>query len=281
MVVVEDVDVAPEDSPSLDQGILEILGNDPSQEKSAGENLHKDIAPRWNHILANGLSKETKSDLLKTYLPPENCSNMKVPKLNPEIKAALTEVNAKKDVFSQSKQNQISSCLAALGAALSVALSNTETFNEQLIKPLSDAARLLCDVYYRESQSRRYAIINTLNKEMRETIKNTKTDEFLFGSELSEHLKSSRAISKSGSELKFNTTKAPTVQAANPRKTLNAKGGPRAPAAEPRANYPTGPRRPPPPPPPPPPRDRRRYAAGTSARSSYTNSTRPQRGRRY
>ncbi|KAI5644183.1 hypothetical protein NE865_03836 [Phthorimaea operculella] len=139
----------------LDPEILQILGEDPSDQKSYGENLHKDIATRWAHILTNGLSKENKADLLKQYLPSENCINMKAPILNLEIKAALTELNVKKDLFSQSKQNQISSCLSAIAKVLNWALSSKDSQAQEIIKPLSDAGRLLCDSHYRESQSRR------------------------------------------------------------------------------------------------------------------------------
>ncbi|CAG9113797.1 unnamed protein product [Plutella xylostella] len=76
------------DEPSLNPDILEMLGDDPLVERTFGEDLHKDIANRWQHILLNGLHKETKSDLLKTYLPAQNCPNMQAPKLNLEVKAA-------------------------------------------------------------------------------------------------------------------------------------------------------------------------------------------------
>lgn len=51
---------------------------------------------------------------------------MKAPKLNLEIEAVLSPLNVKKDIFSQSKQNQLSSCLSAIGAALDWALSSKD-----------------------------------------------------------------------------------------------------------------------------------------------------------
>lgn len=76
--------------------------------------------------MLNGLSKENRSELLKLYLPPENCPNMRAPELNLEIKAALTEINNKKDVYSQTKQNQLASCLSALGKALNLTLQKSK-----------------------------------------------------------------------------------------------------------------------------------------------------------
>lgn len=179
---------------------------------------------RWKHILTNGLEKEKRVELLKLYLPPENCGNLKAPKLNLEIKAALSEINAKKDQFNQNKQEQLGSCLAALGKVLNILLSSEQYNPQDLIKPIGDAGRLLCDYHYKESQSRRYGIINTLNKEIRDTIKNSKIDEFLFGADLAEQLKSAKAITRSGSELKSRPPFVPPAVRQPTRGALNSRG---------------------------------------------------------
>lgn len=124
---------------TLDPDILQLLGEDPTNQRNYGDSLHKDIASRWTHILVNGLSKETQMELMKCYLPPENCPSMKAPKLNLEIKAALSDVNIKKDLYSQSKQNQLASSLAAKGRALNWALLSNNTVPQDIIKSLSDA----------------------------------------------------------------------------------------------------------------------------------------------
>ncbi|KAL4715709.1 hypothetical protein ACJJTC_006288 [Scirpophaga incertulas] len=250
---------APVEEPASDQGteldpdILQLLGSDPTQEKSFRENLHKDLATRWKHILTNGLPKDEKVELLKQYLPAENCTYMKPPVLNPEIKSALSDINVKRDSYSEQKQYQMSSCLSAIGKALNLALTQID-ISPEIVKTLSDAGRILCDTHHRESLSRRFAIVNSISKHKREVIKNTKIDEHLFGSNLSEHLKSSKAISMSASELRFNNGKSnqlrsqPSTSTRN-RGTLNARGTPRATAAETRV-YPGQYRHPPPPPPP-------------------------------
>lgn len=71
-----------------------------------------------------------------------------------------------------------------------------------MIKPLSDAGRFLCDYHYRLTQERRPNIINTLNKETKDAVKTTKSDKFLLDSDLVEHIKSSKDITKSETELK-------------------------------------------------------------------------------
>lgn len=240
------------DNDDLDPDILQLLGSDPTQNKSFGDNLHKDLAKRWKYILTNGLPKEEKVDLLKQYLPAENCTYMKAPILNPEIKSALSDINIKRDTYSEQKQNQMASCISAIGKALNLALTQKDNIPQEVIKILSDAGRILCDTHHRESLSRRFAIVNSISKQKRETIKNTKIDDHLFGSNLSEHLKSSKAISMSASELRFNSARfnqprsQPNNAARNPG-ALNARGAPRAQAAETRV-YPGQYRRQPAPP---------------------------------
>ncbi|XP_047030584.1 uncharacterized protein LOC124637887 [Helicoverpa zea] len=240
----------PVDEPSsLDPEILQILGEDPSNLKEYGEHLHKDLASRWSHIVTNGLNKEIKQELLKKYLTPENCKNLKAPKLNLEVKAALNDFNIKKDSYNQMKQNQLSSALTAIGSALNMILSSKDSSNQQLqqlIQPLSDAARLICDCHYKESVSRRFDITKILNKETKDMVKNSKIDEYLFGSDLADQLKCHKAIAKSGLEMKAVSTarvafrQTPTTQ--TQRGALNARGTTRATAGGTRRN-PT-PRRP-------------------------------------
>lgn len=270
-----------DDNDELDPDILQLLGSDPTQDKSFGENLHKDLATRWKHILTNGLPKEEKVDLLKQYLPAENCTYMKAPILNPEIKSALSEMNVKRDSYSEQKQNQMASCISAIGKALNLALTQKDNIPQEVIKTLSDAGRLLCDTHYRESVSRRFAIINSISKQKRDIIKNTKIDDHLFGSNLSEHLKSSKAISVSASELRFNSGKFNQSRlqqnnaARNPGPgTLNARGAPRAAAAGETRVYPGQYRRPPQPPPAP--RDYRRPppSSATHRSKAYSQQTR-------
>ncbi|KAL0892469.1 hypothetical protein ABMA27_015578 [Loxostege sticticalis] len=217
---------------TLDPDILQLLGEDPTNQRNYGDSLHKDIASRWTHILVNGLSKETQMELMKCYLPPENCPSMKAPKLNLEIKAALI------------KQNQLASSLAAKGRALNWALLSNNTVPQDIIKSLSDA----------ESLSRQYAALTTLNKSIKDTVKNTNIDEHLFGSALSEHIKTSKAINKTGFEIKQKIQRPQyrTLPAIQSRGALNSRGAPpRVTAAvEPRPT--PAPRRPP--------RDRRQEA---------------------
>ncbi|XP_047995331.1 uncharacterized protein LOC125238482 [Leguminivora glycinivorella] len=119
---------------------------------------------------------------------------------------------------------------------------------QDIIKALGDAGRLICDIHHRESLSRRYAILNILNKNVRDALKDTRCDEYLFGNDLSDHIKSSKAINKTGSDMKFTPLRPayrpPATQFQ--RGALNSRGAPpRIPAAtEPRPTHAPAPHRP-------------------------------------
>ncbi|XP_028164008.1 uncharacterized protein LOC114355385 isoform X2 [Ostrinia furnacalis] len=81
----------------LDKDILEVLGDDPSTTVQYGEEIHKELATRLQHITASGLTKETRKELQQKYLLPSNAILLGAPALNPEIKAALPETLANRD----------------------------------------------------------------------------------------------------------------------------------------------------------------------------------------
>ncbi|KAL4701893.1 hypothetical protein ACJJTC_011684 [Scirpophaga incertulas] len=68
---------------TLDSTILEILGEDPTISNSYGEEIHKDLAVRLEHVVTNGLTKELRKELCEKYLLPNNCKLINAP-----IKAA-------------------------------------------------------------------------------------------------------------------------------------------------------------------------------------------------
>ncbi|KOB75421.1 Uncharacterized protein OBRU01_07528 [Operophtera brumata] len=98
----------------LDDEILQLLGDAPKAETPLGPPIHKDIARRWQDILAKGLSKDIKEGLLKDYMVPNNCDLLLAPTLTPEVKAALPDTLIKRDSSLVYKQKQLGIALSAL-----------------------------------------------------------------------------------------------------------------------------------------------------------------------
>lgn len=69
----------------------ELPGENPTKNKSYSSPIQSDLAVRWEYIVTPGLPKKVTKDLLGKYFVPENCQKIGAPKLNPEIKAALSE----------------------------------------------------------------------------------------------------------------------------------------------------------------------------------------------
>ncbi|KAL0832188.1 hypothetical protein ABMA28_001643 [Loxostege sticticalis] len=219
--------VSPEMPLPLDDETLAILGDDPSAQKSYGEDIHKDLAVRLEHIATTGLTKEIRKELQNKYLPPANSTLVDAPALNPEIKAAVSDAVAKRDKGIEIKQKQVANAISCIGQATTHLLSQ-DGKNPTLLKLLMDANRILCDCQYLDSVTRRNFILATLKKDMRDQLQTTKIDTMLFGKNFAETIKTAKAISKSGADLKSNPNIKPATKKTKsfPPTNLNWKAPP-------------------------------------------------------
>ncbi|KAI8437899.1 hypothetical protein MSG28_010581 [Choristoneura fumiferana] len=192
----------------LDEETLLILGDDPSATQNYGKDIQAALAVRLQHIATMGLTKEQRKELQDKHLPPANCTLINGPVLNPEIKAAVSDVIAKRDKGIEHKQNQMANAISCIGEAISLLISSEEK-NPTLMKLLMDAGRLLCDCQHTDTTVRRMFILNSLKKDMKDQLQSTKVDKYLFGQDLADTLKSAKAICKTGAELKTAPVKPP------------------------------------------------------------------------
>nr|XP_026486006.1 uncharacterized protein LOC113393374 [Vanessa tameamea] len=199
--------------------ILDILGADPSVTIEYGPDINKDVASRFTHIATSGLTRETRKDLLKKYLVPENCKNIAAPQLYAEMKGALTDQVVKRDRAIESRQKQMAAAISSLGKIISDQLS-AKDINNALIKDLMDVGRIFCDIQHTESEARRNFALYSVKKELKDQLSLTKIDKYLFGNDLAETIKTAKAVSKSISDLKPNAPKKPKPTASS-TKNLN------------------------------------------------------------
>lgn len=228
--------------PELDQEILALLGDAPKIDINFGKATHRDLASRWQDILGKGLPKEGKEKLLQEYLIPENCDLLAAPVLNPEVKAALAETMVRRDFSLMTKQKQLGTAIAAINQAIELLISKES--HAKILKPVSDACRLLCDIHHDNTNTRRGFVISSINADMKETISEAKRDKYLFGENLSEKLKTAKSIKKSGTDLKQQRNEKSVFNKNNFVKTsknpsrLNWKTLPRKTASKPEAGKP-------------------------------------------
>lgn len=194
------------------------------------------------HIVKDGLTKESRKNLISKYLLPKNCTQLDAPKINLEIKAAIADTAAKRDKGIESKQKQMSSAIACLADIINSQL-NSKTLTNDVLQKLMDVSRILCDLQHADSVTRRNFILFALKNDLKEHLKNTKIDTCLFGEDLAETLKSAKAVNKSGTELKaessnktaYTNYKGPAPRALNRRAPPQARRPPAGSAPAPRS----------------------------------------------
>ncbi|XP_061722981.1 uncharacterized protein LOC133529300 [Cydia pomonella] len=202
----------PEPAPSsledikLDEDVLNLLGEAPKLDTPLGKGIHKDVACRWQEVLNRGLQKEVKDKLTEEYLIPNNCTLLVPPILNPEAKVALPDALIKRDTSLMLRQKQIALALSALSHAMDIVIKQKSSAPD-ILKPISDACRILCDSHFTETKMRRNFVISAINTDLKDTLINTERDKFLFGENVSEKLKAAQTVQKSGDTLK-NTQKS-------------------------------------------------------------------------
>ncbi|XP_076236334.1 uncharacterized protein LOC143180473 [Calliopsis andreniformis] len=192
-------------SDALPQNILDALGKRLEPDRPLGPSIHKDISIRWIEITTKDLPREEQEMLVKKYPIPENCKEINAPILNPEIKASLPEGAINRDTRMVAKQTKLSSCLAALGAGISGLLNSGGSDHLPMLETLCDVGRLLVDLQREESLTRKSLILPNINISIREALKATTINEYLFGQELEGHIKTAKSLERTRPDPSFNT----------------------------------------------------------------------------
>ncbi|XP_011858818.1 PREDICTED: uncharacterized protein LOC105556344 [Vollenhovia emeryi] len=193
----------------VDESLLKVLGERVTVDKPPGAPIFEEIVLRWADLFKAGLPKEERTVLLKKYGTPENCTIINPPKLNLEVKASLQEPIINRDSRLVDKQEKITVCLAVLGTTLSELLKGQPVDKLSLLERLSDMGRLLVDLQREETATRKALILPNLNASVKEALKATVVDEWLFGKQLEENLKTAKTLGRSAKELTKTTPKTP------------------------------------------------------------------------
>ncbi|XP_028162769.1 uncharacterized protein LOC114354545 [Ostrinia furnacalis] len=197
-------------TPELDPNILAALGEIVDESPDFGEKIHDSLAKIWTPLLKKGLLKENRDKLLKDYLIPENCPLLKSPTLNPEIMAAIPETGRFRDKKICSSQNQLGVGISAINRGLNTLLTSDKKI--EAIKCISDGCRLLSDLHHQQTETRKKFITPCLDKGFLQLIQVAERDDTLYGNNLSEKIKASKAITTQSQQIKKNTvTPKPSV----------------------------------------------------------------------
>ncbi|XP_063837657.1 uncharacterized protein LOC135086794 [Ostrinia nubilalis] len=160
---------------------------------------------------------------------------MCAPKLNKEVAAALNDMAKKRDQVIETRQKQMSTALACVGQALQMCIGDHQQQKLTIIKKLNEAGRLLSDSIFLETKGRRNLVLSTINKDLKDSLLETESGDYLFGDNLIEKIKTAKAVQKSGKELKVivndkkkTFVRRPETSAKNDNnRALNWRGPPR------------------------------------------------------
>lgn len=142
--------------------------------------------------------------------------------LNQECKLALKSNSmVKRDEYAVINQNQVGIALCALGEAISdlLRLTTQDSLSPEAqlaIAKVNEGAKILADLFYRLSLTRRAQITPALNLTAKNTAESIPVDDLLFGSAFADQMKKVAAIEKSSKNfIKTPLTMSRRVQQAN------------------------------------------------------------------
>ncbi|XP_066590809.1 uncharacterized protein [Prorops nasuta] len=187
---------------TLSKDVINVIGKRLNEERTLAPPVHSSFALRWADILSLGLPSEEKEELIKKYPPPANCTFLDPPKINEEVHHAMNEIARTRDKRIVSKQQKLVACLSGLGKTISSLLLKESADDIPIIEALSDVCRLIADSMHDETSIRRSLIVANVNTAMKDTLRQTTTDNFLF-----EQTRSDRGVERG--EICINSTCKP------------------------------------------------------------------------
>lgn len=188
----------PENVPAttVASSILHLLDSSKDQ-TPGGPEIHADLATHITSLIREGLPKTQRASYTAACPRPANCSALQPPALNPEVKSCLSSPAVQSDQFLQSLQSQLAAGLSAVLIPLNAQVlltseAPTESNKEQLEK-LGHPVKLLADVFHS---------LPFLDQDVKSTLDACPLDEYLFGKQLSEHIKTSKDTQRLGATVK-------------------------------------------------------------------------------
>lgn len=217
---------------ALQDDVNKYLGEDPAAENKNAYDLHPQVTTRWVHTLKQGLVKSVKEDIISKYPPPVNCTLLVAPQLNSEMVGILLPSATLRDKMLKKSQDQLGSGLSAIGKALNLCMQPTKLSTNEgkasMFEHVSDAGKILTDLFYHMSRTRRQAVAPALSKSVKDAVLKNDPDELLFGQNLGEIIKNAKSAEKVSRDLQD----PPSQAVFQPAKKSTYTPAPRATARE-------------------------------------------------
>ncbi|XP_063990564.1 uncharacterized protein LOC135169456 [Diachasmimorpha longicaudata] len=206
------------------EAVLKALGVDVSFSKLKEVTYNSELMKTWSKWTKEGLPAKNKKDIVDLYNRKGELY-VEAPKVNLEILPLLSDMAKKRDSHFVDTQNCVGTALAALGAAVSLMVDPPEEgLDEDVFTDyLSHTGQMLADIFYQQTVARKSFITPLFNKTMKPTVDTMLTDEWLYGENLKEKVKTAKEIERASSDIK---DKPPQKNAPRTRLQGNSKNPP-------------------------------------------------------
>lgn len=169
--------------------------------EASGPKICEKLASRVNEACTKKAIESKMKELEAKYHTPENCTNLCVPKVNPELWHDLQRPSKTKDLALQEVQRGIVKATQPILSILEEALAaqkRKETIEPStIVTKLADSVTLLCHASYKTSMTRRETLKDVINTNYRSVCgQNTPLGKCLFGDELPQHIKNIAEVNK-------------------------------------------------------------------------------------
>lgn len=175
--------------------------------------VRADLLKRWQFYCKEGFKKDEYEKIDKKY---DGLKELKAPKLNAQIAATMKEYATVRDKYMVEIQDIAGKALSIIGSVITSLYDEGDMSLELLLMYLSDSAKFLTAIINKESRSRKAFIEPGLSKDTVTILKETKIDEYLYGSQLSEKIKEAKALNKMSENLKIQQPNKPAKPGKQP-----------------------------------------------------------------
>ncbi|XP_023311126.1 uncharacterized protein LOC111691886 [Anoplophora glabripennis] len=147
--------------------------------------------------------------------------------MNEEIKSILPAQIGKNDKFLASLQDQLGAGMSAIGYIMELKLNsgnNDLILTDELLQNLRDATQLFSSVHHAISMKRKFEVNPFITEESKSAALQSPIDDYLFGSEFLNKVKTYQTMKKASDEIKKTTKKKYTPKPGTSRgQNLNFK----------------------------------------------------------
>ncbi|OXA42976.1 hypothetical protein Fcan01_22260 [Folsomia candida] len=179
---------------------IEILLDDVEKGTEPGPEIALNVAQSFLKTVARPLSKESRSKLRDSIKTPSNCKEFATPKVNNEIWKIIPSHARLNDVKQQQTQQALGTGISAMAMITNLILSKKSEIPKEIVSSVvriaMDAGNILGDQTQQINIARRMDMKKYLNPEYGGICSSeVPQSEWLFGNDLNESLKSSKATS--------------------------------------------------------------------------------------